>query len=679
MTDRSVTAGPLTAGAREAGAREAGVLAGGSGAGGARIGVLPTLVANQIAAGEVVERPASVVKELVENAIDAGATRITVEVERGGTELIRVTDNGCGIHRDDMLLAVAPHATSKVRVSDDLECVPTLGFRGEALASIASVSRFSIVSRRADSDSAWCLAGDGAHFPSSEAGGVVPASLAVGTVVVVRNLFFNTPARRKFLRTEQTERTRCLDVVRVLALPHHMIGFRVVSDGRVALDLLPSESPRGRTLELLGKELEGELIEVTPSEESGRPVRVWGLIGKPSLARANASEQYLYVNGRAVRDRTIQHALREGYRGYLEVGRHPTAVLMLSLDPSGVDVNVHPSKAEVRFRDSSAVYSCVIGAVREALSASDLTPEARFGARDDGANAAAGGYGRGVLPAAGTQDARDFARYFTRTVPSQTGGSLSFDAIRRAMESVASRPDDQPRTHEGANSEGAPGRAATGAFNAHDDAVGGAGEMASEPRLATPRVLPRVMQVHSTYLVTQDPDGLVIIDQHALHERVMFEELLARVSQGSLESQRFIAPLVINVKPSLLDRLDEFAPLFERLGVEAHRVAPDALALGAFPSLLLERGVEPEEMIADLFTRAEGADFAPGGEAALRDVLDMMACKAAVKAGDRLSEGEMLRLVELRDLVERASNCPHGRPTSVRLSAGMLDRLFHRR
>lgn len=632
---------------------EAGVLAGGSG----RIRRLPALLVNQIAAGEVVERPASVVKELLENALDAGATRVRVELEAGGIELVRVTDDGCGMGPDDLPLALAPHATSKIARAEDLDRIGTFGFRGEALASIASVARVSIRSRPAREPGAWQLDAEG-----DVVGEVRPASGAPGTTVTVRNLFFNTPARRKFLRTAGTERTRCLDVVRECAMAHPAVAFEAMVDSRAVLELPPGQGPRERALSLLGAELEGEVLEVRADRfDDARGLALWGLVGKPAIARATARAQHIFVNGRAVRDRTVQHALAEGFRGLTEPGRHPTAVLMLELSPEGVDVNVHPQKAEVRFRDQSLVHSVVLRAVREALAREDLTPafapRGRFGA------------GAEILPTGGGDERAALVDFLRREIPAQTQHRIDYDAVREAIDRVeragvvrAEAGQAEPPLAEGA---AAPATGATGGSDS--------GEL-----LARPAPARRVLQVHNSYLVTQDEHGVLIVDQHALHERVMFEVLLERVSRGPLESQRLLAPAVVEASPERVERLGELAPLLERIGVVAEPMGPRTIGVHAFATFLFERGVDPVGFIGEVLDKLDGGDFAPDGEDALREVLDMMACKAAVKAGDRMSDAELQALLDLRAEVERSSNCPHGRPTTVRLSIRELERLFGR-
>lgn len=629
---------------------------------------LPPLLINQIAAGEVVERPASVVKELVDNALDAGAKRITIELEQGGIELIRITDDGSGIPSDQLPLALAPHATSKVSTVDDLDRIATYGFRGEALASITSVSRVSIRSRTVAETGASELRAEG-----DRADPVQPAAGAVGTCVTVRNLFFNTPARRKFLRTPPTEQGHCIEIAGDLAISHPAVGFTIIANDKRVLEVPPNQSPRERVLAVLGKELATELLEAGLDEfDDARGIALWALIGRPSIARAAAKAMKLFVNGRPVRDRTLQHAIREAYRGLIEPGRYPTAVVMIEMDPGAVDVNVHPQKTEVRFRDQSLVHSAVHRAVKEALQRADLTPQigrTGFGAMNrtwgsgpfsDGLLAA--GPGR-VAPAPGAplQPSGDeparisrFVEHFSR--PTAGGPAqqerISFGRLREALNGPD--PDAPP----------SPG------IDAPAQTV--------EPQFAAPRPAERVLQVHNQYIVTEDEQGIVIVDQHALHERVMFEYLIARIGAGALESQRMLVPAVVEASPAQLARAEDLRPLLERIGMTVEGIGPTSLGVHSFPTFLFDKGVEPGEFLRELLEKAEAEGFAPGSEETLHGILDMMACKAAIKAGDRMSQPELIELIRLRDAVGRSSNCPHGRPTSIRLPISELDRRFGR-
>ncbi len=632
------------------------------------IRTLPTLVANQIAAGEVVERPASVVKELTENALDAGATRITLDLEQGGVELIRITDDGSGIPEDELALALAPHATSKISSTSDLDHIATLGFRGEALASIASVSRLTLRSRTNAMQGASSVEVEGATVAAPK-----PAAGAVGTCVTVRNLFFNTPARRKFLRTIATEQERCLDAFRHIVLSHPGVGFAANVDGRTVLDVPADQTPRARALAILGKDLSTQLLDVHADEfDDSRGVALWGLAGLPSIARGSNKHQYIFVNGRPIKDRTIQHAAAEAYRGLIEPSRYPTVLLMLELSAAGVDVNVHPQKSEVRFRDSSLVHSVVLRALREALRRADLTPaySALAASQRQSMEEAAGASGlpEGLLPA---------------ELPGSGMGSASGTESHDAQGVVTSAQSIAKFVEHfsAARPASATGTSDRFSFNAIKSELDRA-PAPTEPALIDNRPESRVLQVHNSYLVTQDDQGVVIIDQHALHERVMFEYLLTRVMTNGLERQQLLAPAVVNATGSQMDLLPQLEELMSKIGIEATPSGPSTISVHAFPSFLFDRGVDPIEFMQELLDRAERtpmlSDLKRGGETAMRDVLDMMSCKAAVKAGDRMSSTELDELVRLRREVERSSNCPHGRPTSIRLSIRELEKLFGR-
>lgn len=618
---------------------------------------LSPTVASQIAAGEVIERPASVVKELIENAIDAGATRVAVVLEGGGIELIRVVDDGCGMPADELGLAVTPHATSKIRASADLDSIATLGFRGEALAAVASVARLTIRSRPVWSESAAVLAVDAGI--SDE---IRPEAGPVGTSIEVRNLFHAVPARRKFLKTPQTERGRCVSVVRDLAIANPSVGVSLESDGRSVFELEPDQSPRERALGVLGRELEPKLIEVSADEfDDARGIALWGLVGTPEIARPTAIAQHVFVSGRPVRDRTIQHALREAYRGLMEHSRYPTAVLLLEMSPEAVDVNVHPAKAEVRFRDSGHVHGVVLRAVRDGLRAHDLTPSVPMGPGPAGSapplsdRPLGDGRGAGEPISAG---AGGFVEFFTRRVPESTGGRLSFEALRTAMETQSS-PDTK---------------------DAPQDAADAADKTSEQAERVPAAIEPArsVLQVHNSYVVTQDEDGVLIVDQHALHERVMFEYLMERLSRGRLESQALLTPIPLDAGERLVEVAERLGDLFETIGIEVVQLGPASLGVTAFPSFLFDRGVEAGPFVVELLETAAAGGVPPSPEEALRRVVDMMSCKAAVKAGDKLGGDELGRLLELREDVERSSSCPHGRPTSVRLTLAQLEKLFHR-
>ncbi|MFA9478687.1 DNA mismatch repair endonuclease MutL [Phycisphaerales bacterium AB-hyl4] len=666
---------------------------------------LPPLLVNQIAAGEVIERPASVVKELVENSLDAGATRIDVTVDDGGRELIRIADDGNGIPADELPLALAAHATSKLHSAEQLAAIDTLGFRGEALASIASVSRMRITTRARDEQGQLAEAAATIEASGDQLSDPAPAAGAPGTTIEIRDLFFNTPARRKFLRTASTEFGHINELIQRLAMVHHAVAFSLTHNGRKSLDLSAERERARRCVAVLGKDLEEGLLafeHVDTPERGG--MQVWGLAGMPSLARATGKFQYLCVNGRPVRDRQLTHAVREAYRGLVPPDRHPVAVVFVHMDPAEVDVNVHPAKAEVRFRNPSAVHGLVLAAIRQRLLAADLTPSARMAERSSPFNLRpsaepsqpslldtptqdqtlpqtdAPSFSRGPWPArsptdissptpagqptdrpqphpsgAGGLSSDEFVNYFRRMDPTQKG--FVYQQVKQAL------------------AEESPNAFANDADDAND--------ASPKPQASSLKPI-NILQVHESYVVTQDDEGLLIVDQHALHERVMFEQLRQRVlGEGRiLESQRMLMPAVLRASAKRQALLEELGPLLARIGVEVEPMGSNAVGVQAFPSFLFDRGVEPIEFLDELLDKAEEGEIEVSGatvdEGVLHEVLDMMACKAAVKAGDRMSEAELESLLQQRDRIERSSNCPHGRPTTLRLSLRDLAKQFGR-
>jgi DNA mismatch repair protein MutL len=613
------------------------------------IAKLSSLLISQIAAGEVIERPASVVKELLENSIDAGATRIEIAVEQGGAQLIRVSDDGRGIPEAELPLALAQHATSKLQTPEQLAAIHTLGFRGEALASIASVSRLRLTSRPRDCEAAATVQASGDQLT-----GPVPAASSPGTVIEVRDLFFNVPARRKFLRATSTEFGHIHETVARLAMVHPAVGLRLAHHGRKVLDLPSGQSPARRCIEIIGAEMAEQLLEFQRDGEQA----VWGLAGLPALARASGKFLYLCVNGRCVRDRNLVHAVREAYRGLIPPDRHPTAVVFLTLDPRQVDVNVHPAKAEVRFREPSRIHGLVLTAVRQTLLGADLTPSASVAQRPASLQPA------GATAPQAPASPSALVDYFRQMDPTQKG--FVYQEVKRAVaeDDMFADADDAPASDSPA---------------AEPASAGGNGA----PQRSSLRPQ-SILQVHNSYLVTQDEEGLLIVDQHALHERVMFETLRRRVlGEGkALESQRLLMPEILDADEPRQALLADLQPLLSRIGIEAEPIGPRAVAIQAFPSFLFSRKVEAGPFLTELLEAAEEGEIRVGDptaeEAALHEVLDMMACKAAVKAGDRLTEAELAELLARRREIERSSNCPHGRPTTLRLSLKELEKQFGR-
>ena len=599
---------------------------------------------NRIAAGEVIERPSAVVKELVENAIDAGADHIIVEIEDGGRALIRVIDNGGGIEPADLSLAFASHATSKLVSDEDLFRIMTMGFRGEALASIGAVSHARILSRTSSSDSAYEIQNKGGAISDAQA-----AAGNVGTTVEVRNLFFNTPARRRFIKGSSTEFGHISETLLRIALAYPSIHFSLSHNGRASLDL-PAASDQERWLSAWPDEFREQRLAVDVRDAE---LRLHGIIGLPELARPTAKHQYFYLNGRFIRDKFVQHALREAYRGLTEPGRYPAAILMLEMPPQDVDVNVHPTKIEVRFRDSGRIHGLVHSAVREQLLGSDLTPAAipmRSDANDQ----------------APRVEMREKLAEFFRQLPPTAVAPIApaqppqpaFPAfaptprphVISPVPPVARLPIESVPLHESSQTSGGAAHSA----------------LSSSPAI----------QLHNSYLVVQSDDGMLIIDQHALHERIVYEDLLARLNRGTLESQRLLLPEVVDVSSTQASLLEQIQPLLAKLGIEVNEFGPGQVAVHSFPSFLEK--LEPSAFVRELLERGEQELLDMHEEELLHEVLDMMACKAAVKAGDPLTAPEIEALLARRELVDRSSNCPHGRPTTLRLSLRDLEKQFKR-
>ena len=634
----------------------------------ARIARLSQHLVNKIAAGEVVERPASVLKELLENSLDAGATRIDVEVEDGGKKLIRISDNGCGMDGEDLLLAFAPHATSKIARDEDLFTIETLGFRGEALASIASISQVEIVSRSAEAIEAARL-----EIAGGECQGPAPAAGAAGTTISVRNLFFNTPARRKFLRTTNTELGHVSEQFTRIALAHRSVQLNFAHNGRTLHQLSAGQSLAERIGTLFSAELADGLIAI---ERCDRGVEVSGLIGRPQHSRSGAQWQYVFLNGRHIRDRFVSHAIREAYRGLLEVNRQPVAFLFLKMAPEAVDVNVHPSKVEVRFADSNMVHSQVLAAIRDRLLSTDLSvpmTTSSGGALASGTPEVVGKTEGEETPEERQKRVRQAMVDFFETVPARANQDRAFatptaTSVYPSDKHGFTAPSGAPAAEKTVDMQSSiPSEMQTAAFvreftapSAQGEAPGGVG----------------FIQIHNAYLVVQSDDGLMIIDQHALHERILYEELNCQLNAGPLVSQRFLIPEIIEVTAAQMAVVENERELLGKLGIIVEPFGPRTIAVQGFPMLL--KKLPAEGFVADLLDTLTAKAGQVSREELLHKVLDMMACKAAVKAGDALSKAEIENLLRQRELVSRGSNCPHGRPTTISLSLSDLDKQFKR-
>jgi DNA mismatch repair protein MutL len=605
------------------------------------IQLLSDALISQIAAGEVIERPASVAKELVENALDAGARRIEVELERGGCGLIRVRDDGIGIPPAELALALARHATSKITSLDDLENVATLGFRGEALPSMASVSRLSLVSRSGAAEHAWALeARDGATAAPS------PASHPPGTSVEVRDLFFNVPARRKFLRSEATEYQHIVRMLERLALSRFEVAFTLVHNGRTVWSL-PAAHTRperlARVAKVCGEDFAGHVIELEHDLES---LRLSGWLALPTFSRSQSDLQFAFVNGRFVRDKLLAGAARLGYQDVLFHGRFPAYLLYLELDPSMVDVNAHPQKLEVRFRDSRRVHDFVFRTLERVLADTRPSAESSGSAPLDWLTGSAR-FGQGSAPAQ--------ARFL---LPEGRAAHSSQDVYRSLLERA-----------DLAVQEG-PGGEHSGGVHSGGERMEGVQPINGGAPLGY-----AIAQLHGVYILAQTTDGMVLVDMHAAHERVMYERM-KKLLAGEVAGQQLLVPEIVHVTPSQAEAAETHSQEFAALGFGVSRLAPDQLALRTIPSLLAGRDATGlvRDVLSDLLEQGASRRV----EESINHLLATMACHAAVRARRNLTLPEMNALLRDMEGTERADQCNHGRPTWVRLSLGDLDRLFLR-
>jgi DNA mismatch repair protein MutL len=597
---------------------------------------LPDLLISQIAAGEVVERPAAALKEMLENSVDAGSTEVTVQLFQGGIKLIRVADNGTGISKDDLPLALARHATSKIDSLEDLQKVASLGFRGEALASIAAVSRLALASRRAEEKHAWRIETEGGRLSTPE-----PVALARGTTVEMHDLYFNTPARRKFLKTEATELSHCEEVFKRIALSRADIAFSLQHNGTVRNHLRAVDA-RLRIEAILGNEFSRTSVVI---EEQAADLRLWGLAASPAYSRSSRDAQYFFVNGRFVRDKLIAHALREAYRDILHLDRHPAFVLFLEMNAEGVDVNVHPTKIEVRFRDPRALHQFVFHAIDKALASPQPLSAASFpagGSRQESGDHSETGAG------AATAAFSAYSRQNTISLAPPLGIAQS-QAFYPALFGADSRNPESSDT---------------------PTAIAGTGKCDIPPLGFA------LGQLLGIYILSQNERGLLIVDMHAAHERILYEKLKSALDNHTLSMQPLLIPAIFHSDSMDVAAAEENSVTLRELGFEISALSPTMLVVRSVPATLKDTDVV--KLARDLLTEIREFGASRVLTSKRNEILSTMACHGAVRANRILTVTEMNALLREMEATERAGQCNHGRPTWFEISLADLDKMFMR-
>ena len=612
---------------------------------------LPSHLINQIAAGEVVERPASVVKELLENALDAGATRIDIEIEQGGSKRIRIRDNGCGIPKEELFLALSRHATSKIASLSDLEHIRSLGFRGEALPSIASVSRLSLCSRSKDSEYSWKLSGNGGdQFEHPE-----PSSHPQGTTVDVRDLFFNVPARRKFLKTEKTEFRHLEDVVKKIALSSFQIaislkhGIKTVLHLQAANDHISSER---RVAEIFGPAFMEQCLHV---EYEAAGLKLWGWVGLPTFSRSQADLQYFYVNGRIIRDRIVTHAVRQAYQDVLYHGRHPAYLLFLELDANKVDVNAHPTKHEVRFREARLVHDFLYRTLHKALA--DIRPN----------NAIE----QDISPTASIEVNPLLQNSTSNVYPFQNAQTNLNIPVKESGENYS-------QWHPVVNQESNPFFPSSPVFNQEYNPNSLPVQTATDYK-DTGEIPPlgfALAQLHRIFILAENAEGLIVVDMHAAHERITYEHLKRSMAEDTIRSQPLLVPSSVAVSKKEASCAIEYADVFNQLGFSIDRLAPEKLVIRAVPSLL--KSADTASLLRDVLSDLIQHGSSERIQEAINEILSTMACHSSVRANHKLSIPEMNALLRDMERTERSGQCNHGRPTWTQLNLKQLDKLFMR-
>jgi len=646
-----------------------------------RINLLSQRLANQIAAGEVVERPASVVKELMENSLDAGAKKLEIDVEQGGVKLLRIRDDGLGIHKEDLALALSRHATSKIEELEDLEAIASLGFRGEALASISSVSRLRMTSRPRDSqdDTAWQVEAEGQEMEAR----LSPAQHPAGTSVEVRDLFFNTPARKKFLKTEKTEFSRIDEVLKRLALSRFDVMFALNHNQRAIHKLLPAatEAERARRVGLVCGPAFVENSVFIEREAAG--MRLWGWVSLPTFSRSQADLQYFYVNGRIIRDKLVTHAVKQAYRDVLFHGRHPAYVLYFEMDPAGVDVNVHPTKHEVRFRESRLVHDFLFSSLHKALAS--LQPKDQLPSGDSSSLGSLGAE-QGISEQARLGLAENAGQLSSgqwtsgqsgsgETGGPQTGTDSAYSPAGLSGAAFAPTSASTPFAGSAGYQSRPPGQG----FNANtvrDQVANYAQLTAQSDDEEIPPLGFAIAQLHGIYILAQNQEGLIVVDMHAAHERITYERMKAACLNEELKTQPLLVPISIAVSSVEAECAEGQRDLLLGLGLELERVADESIVVRQIPAIL--RNADVEQLVRDVLSDVLEYGSSERLQAHQDELLSTMACHGSVRANRHLTLPEMNALLRDMEVTERSGQCNHGRPTWVYQSLSQLDTLFLR-
>ena len=619
-----------------------------------KIKKLTPRLANQIAAGEVVERPASVIKELIENSVDAGATVLDVEIEAGGTKLMRVRDNGCGISQEDLPLALSRHATSKIHILDDLESVNTLGFRGEALASVSSVSRLKFISHDGTSDSAWCAQTEGRDMDAK----LMPAAHPQGSTVEVRDLFFNTPARRKFLRTEKTEFSRIEDVLKRLALSRFELSFSLKNNGRVVHSWRAAKTQaeqERRVAQICGPKFVEQSLFLDIEHTD---YRLWGWVALPTFSRSQADLQHFYVNGRAIKDRLVTHAIKQAYQDVMYHGRHPAYVLFLELNPANVDVNVHPTKHEVRFRDGRMVHDFLFRSLHKALA--DVRPESKSDTVGD--HPVQPPEPAVMAPTISVQNGLGLA-----AAPSGLYANTAVDNSAKNNESAMPSSINPLRTTS-VNEQ----------VQSYSHVINGSAST-TPVDFAESDIPPlgfAIAQLKGIYILAENQQGLIVVDMHAAHERITYERMKVQFEQKNTQSQPLLVPLSIAVSDKEATYAEDNSTLFCELGFVVERVGPETVLVRQVPVVLHHANIENlvRDVLADLIEYGTSLRI----QNHINTLLSTMACHGSVRANRKLTLSEMNALLRDMEATERSGQCNHGRPTWTQMSLSELDKLFMR-